>query len=328
MNLLVTGGAGYIGSHAVRHLARQGHEVWVYDDLSTGHAEAVPAGRLLEGDIGDAARLTAVSRELRIEAVLHFAALSVVGDSESDPALYYRRNVVGSLALLDALRAAGVRRIVFSSTTSVHGAVDHMPVAEDAPLRPASAYGFTKLVVERILADYAQAYGLGSISLRYFNAAGASLEGDLGEDHMPETHLIPRALEVALGRRDRLLIYGNDYPTRDGTCIRDYVHIDDLARAHATALDFTLPGAAQVVNLGSGRGHSVLEVVEACRRVTGQSIPIEFAPRRPGDPPEIVADIRRAAELFAWRPELSSLETIVETSWRWHRDHPHGFRSG
>lgn len=326
MNLLVTGGAGYIGSHAARHLARAGHEVWVYDDCRRGHAEAAPPGRLVVGDVGDTALLASVLRGRRIEAVLHFAALGLVGEAESDPALYHRNNISAGLSMLETLRACGVQKIVFSSTTATYGAVDGGPISEDTPQHPVNVYGFTKLVFERALADAARAYGLGSVALRYFNAAGASADGTLGEDHEPETHLIPLVLQVALGQREKLIVFGNDYPTRDGTCVRDYVHVEDLARAHATALAAIRPGEARAFNLGSGRGHSVLEVIGACRRVTGHAIPIEIGPRRAGDPPELVADIRRAASELGWQPEYTSLDAIVATAWNWHRTHPHGYR--
>ena len=237
MRVLVTGGAGYIGSHAVRHLTRAGHDVWVYDNLTRGHRSAVPSGRLIEGQLADQPRLVAALSEHRVEAVLHFAALAYVGESVESPANYYQNNIGGSLSLLDAMREAGVARIVFSSTTATYGVPQRVPIAEDTPQQPINPYGFSKLAVERALADYAAAYGLAYAALRYFNAAGASADGDLGEDHEPETHLIPIVLQVALGQREHVTVFGDDYPTPDGTCIRDYVHVDDLASAHALALE-------------------------------------------------------------------------------------------
>ncbi|MGH7135651.1 MAG: UDP-glucose 4-epimerase GalE, partial [Pirellulales bacterium] len=307
MRILVTGGAGYVGSHAVRYLDLAGHEVWVYDNLSLGHRSAVPAGRLIEGHLHDRAKLSAVLREQSIEAVLHFAAYALVGESVSDPAQYYHNNIGGSLSLLDAMRDAGVAKIVFSSTTATYGTPEKSPIGEDEPQRPINPYGFTKLAIERALDDYARAYGFAYAALRYFNAAGANPRGDLGEDHSPESHLIPIVLEVALGQRERITVFGDDYPTPDGTCIRDYIHVDDLASAHALALARLTPGAGLKLNLGTGEGHSVREVIDACRRVTGRSIPLEIGPRRPGDPPELVADARRARSMLDWSPKYVEL---------------------
>ncbi|HUY88458.1 MAG TPA: UDP-glucose 4-epimerase GalE [Pirellulales bacterium] len=325
MNILVTGGAGYIGSHAVRLLSRAGHEVWVYDNLSQGRRSAVPAGKLIEGELADRQRLTATLQERRIEAVMHFAAFALVGESVADPAKYYQNNVVASLSLLEAMRAAGVAKIVFSSTTATYGEAKRIPITEDEPQQPINPYGFAKLVIERALADYAQAYGLAYAALRYFNAAGASPEGDLGEDHTPESHLIPIVLQVALGQRERITIFGDDYPTPDGTCIRDYIHVDDLAAAHLKALERLEPGRGLQLNLGTGRGQSVRQVIDACRRISGRPIAVEIGPRRPGDPPELVADSSRAQAVLDWRPQYPELDAIVETAWRWHSTHPHGF---
>jgi UDP-glucose 4-epimerase len=325
VRVLVTGGAGYIGSHAVRQLTRAGHDVWVYDNLSRGHRAAVPNGRLVEGQLADQPRLVATLSEHGIEAVLHFAALAYVGESVEDPARYYQNNVGGSLSLLDAMREAGVSRIVFSSTTATYGVPQRVPITEDTPQQPINPYGFSKLAVERALADYATAYGLAYAALRYFNAAGASPDGDLGEDHQPETHLIPIVLQVALGQREHVTVFGDDYPTPDGTCIRDYVHIDDLAAAHTLALDHLRGGEGLLVNLGTSRGYSVREVIDACRRVTGHAIPVKFGPRRPGDPPALVADAERARRLLAWEPKYKELESIVRTAWQWHSTHPRGY---
>lgn len=325
MNILVTGGAGYIGSHAVRLLSRAGHDVWVYDNLSQGHRSAVPAGRLIEGELADRDRLTAVLSNRRIEAVMHFAAFALVGESMADPAKYYQNNVVASLSLLESMRASGVAKIVFSSTTATYGEAKRIPITEDEPQQPINPYGFAKLVIERALADYARAYGLGYAALRYFNAAGASPEGDLGEDHTPESHLIPIVLQVALGQRERITVFGDDYPTPDGTCIRDYIHVDDLAAAHLKALEKLERGRGLQLNLGTGRGHSVRQVIDSCRRISGRPIAIEIGPRRPGDPPELVADSSRAQAALDWRPRYMELDAIVETAWRWHSMHPQGY---
>ncbi len=325
MNILVTGGAGYVGSHAARWLLRAGHEIWVYDNLSRGHREAVVPDRLIEGELADTAKLAGAMVDKQIDAVMHFAAFALVGESVADPALYYRNNVLGSLSLLDAMRASDVRRIVFSSTTATYGEPEKMPIREDFPQKPINPYGFSKLVVEHALADYAAAYGLGYAALRYFNAAGASPDGDLGEDHEPESHLIPIVLQVALGQREKITIFGEDYPTPDGTCIRDYVHVDDLAAAHLAALDRLQDGVGMKLNLGTGRGTSVREVIEACRRVTGHAIPVAIGERRPGDPPELVADASLARETLGWTPKYGEIGPIVETAWRWHRDHPRGY---
>lgn len=328
MRVLVTGGAGYVGSITVRWLLRAGHEVVVYDNLSRGHAQAVPPETLVVGELEDESKLAELLRERRIEAVLHFAALALVGESVQQPELYYRNNVVGSFHLLEAMRHAGVGRLVFSSTTATYGTPDQMPIAETTPQNPINPYGFSKLVVERMLADYAAAHGLAYAALRYFNAAGAAADGTLGEDHTPESHLIPLVLQVALGQRPAIQILGNDYPTPDGTCIRDYVHVEDLAEAHLAALDRLRPGQGIHANLGTGRGYSVQEVIDACRKVTSHPIPTVLAPRRPGDPPILIADSRKAAEVLGWTPRYQTIESIVESAWRWHRSHPHGYRSG
>ncbi len=329
--LLITGGAGYVGSHAARHLVRAGHRVWIYDNLSRGHALAAEraAGReaLLLGDLCDGRRLRSVLSEHGIDAVVHFAGLALVGESVQRPESYYRHNVAGTLSLLEAMCATGVKRLVFSSTTATYGQPRRLPIAEDAPQEPINPYGFSKLAAERMLHDFAQAHGLAYAALRYFNAAGASPEGDLGEDHEPETHLVPLVLQVALGQRSHVTIYGNDYATPDGTCIRDFVHVDDLAAAHRLALEHLQPGRGLHLNLGTGRGHSVLEVIEACRRVTGHEIPAVVGPRRAGDPAALVADITAAQRTLGWAPRYSELDWIVATAWQWHRQHPQGYRS-
>lgn len=325
MNVLVVGGAGYIGSHAVRLLREAGHTVWVYDNLSRGHRGAVPAEILIEGDLADRQLLIRTLREKQIDAVMHFAAFALVNESVNDPSLYYRNNVIGSLELLEAMRQAGVMRIVFSSTTATYGQPESIPIRETTPQQPINPYGFTKLVIEQALADYAAAYGMGYAALRYFNAAGAHPDGTLGEDHDPESHLIPIVLQVALGQRERITVFGHDYDTADGTCVRDYVHINDLGDAHLRALERLRPGQGLCLNLGTGQGTSVQEIVEACREVTGHAIPEIAGPRRAGDPAELIADATLANEVLGWTPHYTDVKSIVETAWRWHRAHPNGY---
>lgn len=325
MRILVVGGAGYIGSHAVRLLLGAGHEVRVLDNLSLGHARAVPDGLLIEGDLADRGGLERALREYAIEAVMHFAALTSVPESVADPARYYRNNVVGALNLLDAMRGSGARSIVFSSTAATYGVPEAVPIPEGAPTRPINPYGFTKLAIERALADYAGAYGLGYAVLRYFNACGASDDGSIGEDHSPETHLIPILLQVALGHRPDAAIYGTDYPTPDGTCIRDYVHVEDLAEAHRRVLDRIEPGRGLTYNVGTGRGFSVREVLEAARQVTGHPIPSVDRPRRPGDPPVLVASPEAIRRDLGWSPRYTEVGAMVASAWRWHEAHPLGY---
>lgn len=325
MKILVIGGAGYVGSHTVRLLMRAGHEVWVYDNLSRGHRKCVPPGRLIEGQLSDRGRLIDVFRDYEIDAVMHFAAFALVNESVQHPAIYYQNNVSATLELLEAMRAAGVWRIVFSSTTATYGQPDVIPIAETTLQQPINPYGFTKLVIEHALTDYAAAYGFGCAALRYFNASGAHPEGVIGEDHDPETHLIPIVLQVALGQRESISVYGTDYPTPDGTCIRDYIHVDDLGSAHLKALQLLAPGKNLQLNLGTGKGHSVLEVIEACRRVTGHPIPFVTAGRRAGDPAELVADSRLAQKSLDWKPNYIDIESIVKTAWNWHQTHPRGY---
>ena len=328
MKVLVTGGAGYIGSHTVRRLVQEGHEPIVYDNLCEGHRAAVGDCPLVEGDVADLDLLTATMRDARTEAVVHFAAFRSVGESVEQPAKYFRNNVANSITLLDAMLEAGVGRIVFSSTAAVYGEPDTCPIDEDHPKNPVNPYGRTKLQVEEMLAEYAAAYGLGSAALRYFNAAGAAPAGDIGEDHDPEAHLIPIVLQVALGQRERVQIYGTDYATPDGTCVRDYIHVDDLADAHILAMEQIQPGLAKAYNLGNGTGYSVREVIERARVIAGHAIPAEEAPRRAGDPPTLVASSVRATDELGWRPRLASLDQIIETAWKWHRGHPHGYGDG
>jgi UDP-glucose 4-epimerase len=324
MTILVTGGAGYIGSLVTRRLREAGHAVVVVDDLSTGHPAAV-AEDLVVGDFGDRARIADLVRRRRIEAVVHMAACALVGESVTDPAKYYRTNLEKGLALLDTLRATGVRRFVLSSTAAVYGDPVAVPIPEDHPTQPKNPYGETKLALERALHWYHAAYGLEFVALRYFNAAGASEDGRLGEVHDPETHLVPAVLRAAL-TGSPVPIYGTDYATRDGTAVRDFIHVQDLADAHVLACELAGGrGGAAVYNLGSGAGHSVLQVVEAARRVTGRPIPTRPAPRRPGDPETLVASSARIREALGWAPRLADLEVILDTAWRFLREHPRGY---
>lgn len=317
--VLVTGGAGYIGSHICKALAGAGYRPVTYDSLVHGHAWAVKWGPLEQGDILDAARLSAVMKTSSVSAVIHLAAFAYVGESVSDPAKYYRNNVVGTLTLLDAMRDCGVDRIVFSSSCATYGVPDQLPITEEAPQKPVNPYGASKLMVEQIIADHRSAYGLKSVALRYFNAAGADPDGELGEDHDPETHLIPLVLDAALGRRPHIKIFGDDYDTADGTCIRDYIHVSDLAKAHVLALRGleagTLPRDAY--NLGTGRGHSVASVLKAARKVTGRNIRIVKAPRRAGDPAILLADPSRANADLKFTPDFPGIEDILLSAWRW-----------
>ncbi|HZS83667.1 MAG TPA: UDP-glucose 4-epimerase GalE [Stellaceae bacterium] len=317
--ILVTGGAGYIGSHACKALAASGFVPVSYDNLVYGHRWAVRWGPLIEADLADTARLRAALREHKIAAVMHFAAFAYVGESMAKPQLYFRNNLVNSLGLLDAMLAEGVRHIVFSSTCATYGTPERVPIGEETPQRPVNPYGESKLMVERALHWYAGAYGLAYAALRYFNAAGADPAGEIGEDHDPETHLIPLVLAAAQGKLPHVDIYGTDYPTADGTAIRDYIHVQDLAEAHVAAIRHLLEGGGNLqLNLGTGTGHSVRAVIDAAERVTGRRIPRREAPRRAGDPPALVADPRRAHEVLGWQARLSDLDSIVGTAWAWH----------
>lgn len=319
MNILVTGGAGYIGSHCCKALAEAGLTPIAYDNLARGHRWAVKWGPFEQGDICDRSRLLDVMKRHRPSAVIHFAAHAYVGESVMDPLSYYQNNVVGSLVLLGAMRDADVRNIVFSSSCATYGIPDYLPIREDHPQRAINPYGNTKICVERMLRDFDAAYGLRSTSLRYFNAAGADEDGEIGEDHEPETHLIPLAIRAALTRECVLEIYGADYSTPDGTAIRDYVHVMDLANAHVAALRYlTDGGPSTALNLGTGRGYSVRQVIECVERIGGRSIPARVVGRRPGDPAELVADPSRAYAVLGWHARYSALETIVETAWQWH----------
>lgn len=319
--ILVTGGAGYIGSHTVKELLRDGFGVVVLDNLSRGHRELVLAQEFVECDLLDPEGLERLFSRYPVRAVIHFAAYTSVPESVAQPQEYYENNVVGSLNLLRAMLAHGVKDLIFSSSAAVYGDPQRIPIPEDHPTRPKNPYGRTKLMVEEILADYERAYALRHVSLRYFNAAGSDKEREIGEWHEPENHLIPIVLEVALGKRPYLEVYGTDYETPDGSAVRDYVHVTDLARAHVLALKALLAGRklARAYNLGTGRGHSVREVVETCRKVSGKEIPIREAPRRPGDPGILVADPTRAKNDLGWEPKFPELVPIVETAWAWVR---------
>jgi UDP-arabinose 4-epimerase len=325
-SVLLVGGAGYIGSHTAKYLSGQGYRPVVYDDLSRGHRGAVKWGPLEIGDIGDSARLVEVIGKHAPRAVVHFAAFAYVGESVTDPAIYYRNNVAGTLSLLEAMRATGLRHLVFSSTCATYGVPQTVPIVEESAQNPINPYGRTKLMVEQILADYSQAYDLRSVCLRYFNAAGADPDGEIGEEHDPEPHIIPIVLEVAAGRRKAVSIFGTDYPTPDGTCVRDYIHVTDLAQAHFLALRHLLSGGASVnLNLGNGAGYSVRQVVDAAEKVTGKRVTVEYGPRRPGDPPELVGSAAKARGLLGWQPQYASIEDILRTAWAWHsrRDPQH-----
>ncbi|MDB5350458.1 MAG: UDP-glucose-4-epimerase [Planctomycetota bacterium] len=325
MNILVVGGAGYIGSHAVRALFQAGHAVRVFDSLEYGHAAAVPGGTLTVGDLADRDALELVLRANAIDAVMQFAAYTSVPESVTDPARYYKNNLVGSLNLLEAMRAVGCKKIVFSSTAAVYGIPDHVPILESSPKKPINPYGFTKLAVEHAMADYASAFGFGFAALRYFNACGAATDGSIGEDHRPETHLIPLILQVALGQRQNVAVFGTDYPTPDGTCIRDYIHVEDLADAHVRAIERLIPGQGMTYNVGTGSGFSVREVIDACRRVTGHPIAVVERPRRAGDPPALVASSDAIRRDLGWSPRFTTVEPIVASAWAWHSTHPNGF---
>lgn len=325
MRILVTGGAGYIGSHTVKLLLNQGHTVTVYDNLSEGHRQAVPAGKLIIGDLADVDHLDQVLLAERIEAVIHFAASAYVGESVTNPAKYYRNNLINSIGLLNRIHRHKITRFVFSSTCATYGVPGQVPITETEKQFPINPYGQTKLCFEKALADYSHAYGIGSIALRYFNASGAAADGSIGEDHDPETHLIPLVLQVALGKREAIEVYGNDYPTPDGTCIRDYIHVDDLAEAHILALAHVQPGTMQMFNVGIGNGYSVNEVIRTAEAVTGKSITVKYGPRRAGDPPSLIADSRKIRQELGWSPKYTELRPILETAWNWHQAHPNGY---
>lgn len=321
--ILVTGGAGYIGSHTCKALAQSGYLPVVYDNLSSGHEWAVKWGPLERGDILDRARLQDALQRHKPAAVVHFAAFAYVGESVTNPGKYYRNNVVGSLTLMEAMRDEGVKHIVFSSTCATYGTPARLPISESSPQRPINPYGASKLMVERMLSDFGKAHGLAWAALRYFNAAGADLDGELGEVHDPETHLIPLVLDAASGRRTSVTVFGTDYDTPDGTCIRDYIHVADLAVAHVLALQ-ALAGSSgyNAYNLGNGRGFSVREVIDSVQRVSKLQVPVQFGQRREGDPSTLVSDSSRAHDVLGWDPKISSVDDIVRSAWAWHQRRP------
>jgi UDP-arabinose 4-epimerase len=320
--VLVTGGAGYIGSHTCKALAQAGYLPVTYDNLVHGHEWAVKWGPLVKADIGDSERVLETLRTYRIDSVIHFAAYAYVGESMRKPGMYFRNNAMNTLTLLEAMQEAGADKIVFSSTCATYGVPSDGPLHEDNGQEPINPYGESKLFVEKMLRWWGHAHNLKSFALRYFNAAGADPDGEIGEDHTPETHLLPLAIQAALGERTHIDVFGTDYPTPDGTAIRDYIHVSDLASAHVQALRRLEDGCASTaVNLGTGRGHSVSDVIAMVERVSGRRVPVVHAPRRAGDPPELVAGVSRAREVLDWYPAASSLQSIVETAWRWHSRH-------
>jgi UDP-glucose-4-epimerase GalE len=327
MRILVTGGAGYIGSFTVRKLLERGHTVVVYDNLCQGHRAAVPAECLVVGDLKDIDHLDQTLIVNRIEAVVHFAAFAAVGESVVKPHLYYQNNLMNSLQLLERLRKHSIQRFLFSSTCAVYGNPIRLPLDEEHPKNPVSPYANTKLAFEYAMADYATACGIGCTALRYFNAAGASADGQFGEDHTPETHLIPLVLQAALGQRSHIDIYGTDYDTPDGTCLRDYIHVEDLAEAHALALEKITPGQFTAYNLGTGTGNSVRDVITTCEMVSGKTIAVKEVARRPGDAAGLYASPEKIKRELGWQPKYPTLKSIVQTAWEWHRTHPQGYKS-
>lgn len=329
MNILVTGGAGYIGSHVVEELKKSGFTPIVYDNFSTGHEEAVPEDvQLIEGDIHDVRFAKHIMEQFKIDAVIHFAASSLVGESMTNPSKYYFNNVEGSLHLLEAMRGAGVDHIVFSSTAAVYGEPKNIPINEDSLLQPTNVYGRTKLNIEGMLADYDKAYDMRYVALRYFNAAGASKTSDIGEDHNPESHLIPLILKTAQGVRKQIAVFGTDYPTADGTCVRDYIHVCDLAKAHVLALKHLLQGgSSKIYNLGSEKGFSVNEMIASAKKITGIDFPVVEEARRAGDPAVLIASSEKIRRELGWVPEHSSVDEIISSAWHWHKGHPNGYNS-
>jgi UDP-glucose 4-epimerase len=326
MSILVTGGAGYIGSHTVKALQRQNREIVVYDNLIKGHHQAVQGVPLIVGDLHEVDKLAAVLEDYNVDSVVHFAAYSLVAESMVKPQLYYENNVGGTMKLLNLLVEKNIEKIVFSSTAAVYGEPAEIPITEAAPKDPTNVYGRTKLMIENMLADYEAAYGLKHVALRYFNACGADESGTIGEDHQPESHLIPLVLAAALGQRESIQIFGTDYPTVDGTCIRDYIHVDDLAQAHILALDALYQGKGSAAyNLGNGNGFSVREVITAAEKVTQKKIKVVEAARRAGDPAVLIASAQKIANELGWRPKRPELERIIASAWAWHRKFPQGF---
>lgn len=327
-NILVVGGAGYIGSYMCKYLSKNGYQPIVLDSLVYGHREAVKWGPFFEGSMSDTDLLNRIFSTYQISAVMHFAAFCYVGESVTEPAKYYRNNVSSPLTLLETMREQKIDNFIFSSSCATYGEPLEIPISETHPQHPINPYGRTKLMVEHMLADFGNAYGLKSVSLRYFNAAGADPDGELGEDHHPETHIIPLVLQTALGQRESVSIFGDDYTTKDGTCIRDYIHIADLAQAHLLALEKLLDGMpGGQYNLGNGDGHSVKEVIETAHRITGRPIPSKITERRTGDPAVLIGSSQKAIRELGWKPQFAALETIIETAWNWHKNHPGGYKS-
>ena len=327
MAILVCGGAGYIGSHAVHALVEKGEQVVIVDNLQTGHRGALnPAAKFYEGDIRDATVLDKIFTENKIEAVIHFAANSLVGESMEKPLLYFNNNVYGMQVLLEAMVRHGVDKIVFSSTAATYGEPKRVPIHEDDETCPTNTYGETKLTMEKMMKWVSRANGVRYVSLRYFNAAGALPDGSIGEDHKTETHLIPLILQVPTGRRDHITVFGDDYPTPDGTCLRDYIHVVDLADAHVLALEYLRKGgASDIFNLGNGQGFSVKEMIAAAEKATGRSIKVEIGARRAGDPAQLIASSEKARTVLGWKPQFTDVEQVIGTAWKWHESHPHGY---
>jgi len=327
MAILVCGGAGYIGSHAVHALVEKGEQVVIVDNLQTGHRGALnPAAKFYEGDIRDAAVLDKIFTENKIEAVIHFAANSLVGESMEKPLLYFNNNVYGMQVLLEAMVRHGVDKIVFSSTAATYGEPKRVPIHEDDETCPTNTYGETKLTMEKMMKWVSRANGVRYVSLRYFNAAGALPDGSIGGDHKTETHLIPLILQVPTGRRDHITVFGDDYPTPDGTCLRDYIHVVDLADAHVLALEYLRKGgASDIFNLGNGQGFSVKEMIAAAEKATGRSIKVEIGARRAGDPAQLIASSEKARTVLGWKPQFTDVEQVIGTAWKWHESHPHGY---
>ncbi|HIH62236.1 MAG TPA: UDP-glucose 4-epimerase GalE [Methanobacteriales archaeon] len=317
--IFIVGGAGYIGSHVNKFLSNKGYKTLIFDNLSKGHEEFVKWGEFIKGDLKDRRLLDRIFREYDISAVMHFAALTDVRESIQDPRSYYKNNVKNTLNLIEAMQKSNVKNFIFSSTCAVYGNPIKVPITEDHPCNPISPYGRSKLMIENILEDYSNAYDFNYVSLRYFNAAGADPQTEIGEWHKPETHLIPIILDVAIGKRENVQIFGTDYPTPDGTCIRDYIHVMDLADAHYRALKFLEEDKSGIFNLGNGDGFSVKEIIETCREVTGKKIPAIESQRRPGDPPRLIGSSKKAREILGWKPKFTSIKSIIETAWEWHQ---------
>jgi len=326
MKILVTGGAGYIGSHTVAELLKQGHKILVFDNLAYGHKQAVTCP-LVMGDLLHREQINSVFEKVKFDGVIHFAAYALAGESMKEPAKYFENNLQGGLNLLEAMREFKVAKIVFSSTCAIYGYPEKLPVSEEETKKPVSVYGESKLIFERILGWYDQIFKIKNVCLRYFNACGASLDKSIGEDHDPETHIIPVAIKVALGQRNEFTIFGDDYLTKDGTCIRDYIHVADLATAHLKALKYLFKeGKSNYFNVGTGQGYSNKEILAMIKKVSRRNFPVNVGPRRPGDPDEIYADNAKIKEVLGWQPKNSDLGTIIETAWNWHKNHPRGFK--